>query len=282
MNMNAVSSPPQFGWAAQIVRYHSIASLIFLAWDILVSLDDEVQYIWPKTRTAKFKWLYMVIRYGALGQQLFNQFVLGYMLNNETPPRICRAWLLYAISTTQAMSTAVEFIIITRVYVLYNKSRLIALLLFVLVAAEISMMVINSVHTVPILQSSSRCIFAKPPREIVYYSLTVLLTQSTLLALTVIKHTVSRRMGLGRTPLVSQLIRDGTVFYGIMFVLIFTTVTFSKVDKQISVVMFFWSTSVSSVSGCRLIVNMERLSKNDDMQADTIGQFTSNIELEFL
>ncbi|KAH7924348.1 hypothetical protein BV22DRAFT_1035246 [Leucogyrophana mollusca] len=280
--MSELTATWDVSWAVRVVNYHCVASLCFMVWDILVTLDVEVQHVWPKPRQALFKWLYLLIRYGALVLQIFHQFAVPFITEGRATASLCKAWFMYAVITAQAMTSAVELILMTRVYALYNKSRRIALLLFALAMCEIMTLAINSVHTIPNLQASNVeiCILAKPPPEIVYYSLTVLLTQSTLLVLTILKHVFVRRMGLGRTPIVSQLTRDGTVVYGIMFVLLLMTAVFCKSDQQITIVMFFWSMSVSSTCGCRLIINMQRLSKYEDARSDTAAQFTSDIELD--
>jgi hypothetical protein len=47
-------------------------------------------------------------------------------------------------------------------------------------------------------------------------SIAVVVAQSTLLGLALMKHIVARRAGWGRTPLISVLIRDGTATYVII------------------------------------------------------------------
>ncbi|KAH7924349.1 hypothetical protein BV22DRAFT_516409 [Leucogyrophana mollusca] len=259
----------------------TVASMCLLVWDILVTFDVEVQHIWPKPRTALFKWVYLTLRYGGLALQIFHQIMVPHIITGNAAASLCKAWLLYAIVTGQVMTTSVEFILMARVYALYNKSRRIASLLLTLFLSEVLILCINSIHTIPNLQSAKICIMVEPTEHIVYYSLTVLLTQSTLLALTVAKHIFARRRGFARTPLVSQLTRDGTVVYAIVSVLILMTGVCCVSDKQLTVIMFFWSTSISPAAGCRLIMNMQRLSRYDDTRFGTTAQFTTDIELDF-
>ncbi|KAH7909304.1 hypothetical protein BJ138DRAFT_1155550 [Hygrophoropsis aurantiaca] len=285
MNLfHAVQVIPQLNLHDSPGCFTSVASLTFLVWEILVTLDAEVQYIWPKPRTAIFKWVYLSLRYGALMLQIFHQFAVPYLIDHNATAFLCKAWFVYAMISGQLLTMSVEFILMMRVYALYNKSRHIALLLFSLFILEIFALFINSIRTMPNVQTSEVCVLIKPTKDVVYYSLAVLLTQSTLLALTVTKHVLARRTGFGRTPLVSQLTRDGTVVYAGVLVLILMTAICCGSDSELIVAMFFWSGSISPTSGCRLIMNMQRLSRSNtsdsDTRFDTVAQFTTEIEID--
>ncbi|KAH7909305.1 hypothetical protein BJ138DRAFT_1089712 [Hygrophoropsis aurantiaca] len=282
MNLfHAVQVIPQLNLHDSPGCFTSVASLTFLVWEILVTLDAEVQHIWPKPRTAIFKWVYLSLRYGALTLQIFHQFAVPYLTGGNATDFLCKAWLVYAMINSQVLTTSVEFILMIRVYALYNKSRRIALLLFSLFILETVTLFINSIRTMPNLQTSEICVLIKPAKNVMYYSLAVLLTQSTLLALTVTKHVLARRTGFGRTPLVSQLTRDGTVVYAGVLVLILMTGICCSSDSELTMTMFFLSGSISPTSGCRLIMNMQRLSRSNtsDTRFDTVAQFTTEIEI---
>lgn len=47
---------------AQAVNRSSIAALAFLVWDILITFDDEVKYIWPRPWNY-MKCVYFFVRY---------------------------------------------------------------------------------------------------------------------------------------------------------------------------------------------------------------------------
>ncbi|KAF5393261.1 hypothetical protein D9757_000627 [Collybiopsis confluens] len=51
------------------------AALFFLAWDILITMDDEVELIWSKPWTSWIKWAFLIARYFSLGLSLAGRSV---------------------------------------------------------------------------------------------------------------------------------------------------------------------------------------------------------------
>ena len=71
-------------------------------------------------------------------------------------------------------------------------------------------------------------------------------TQTTLLGLTLMKHSLAKRAGWGRTPLVSLLIRDGTTAYFIICGMSLTSDAVDYLHPYATVIFFF------IVSFCKL------------------------------
>ncbi|EGO02843.1 hypothetical protein SERLA73DRAFT_176266 [Serpula lacrymans var. lacrymans S7.3] len=265
---------------SRIVKSNCIASFTFLVWETLVTSGDEVEYIWPKPTQSFFKWLYFFLRYFNMLAQLWHQFAIPRIISGHISNQVCKAWYIYTIIITQAMATAVEIILATRVYALYNKSRRVGGLLYALILIEIIAMTANSIHTIPIIEHAVICVLVKPPQQILYYSISVFTTQSALMGLTLIKHFFAMRNGWGRTPLVSLLMRDGIAVYLVMFVLIASTVIYCLSGNELTVIVFFWLLSLLSSTGCRLIVNMQRLATMAERHSTSGVQLSTEIALD--
>ncbi|KIJ64951.1 hypothetical protein HYDPIDRAFT_111642 [Hydnomerulius pinastri MD-312] len=97
------------------------------------------------------------------------------------------------------------------------------------------------------------------------------------------KSVLAAQAGWGRTPLVSLLIREGIVVYlALLGLLAFALMACIRRDDR-SILAVFWFTSIMSIFGCRLILNMERLSRKLSQERILGGSypaFTTQIELE--
>ncbi|KAF9238318.1 hypothetical protein BU15DRAFT_75255 [Melanogaster broomeanus] len=267
---------------------HCLASLVFLVWDILISYEAEVEHIWPKPRTSAFKWLYLYLRYFNLLVQIWNQIAVSHLTNGEDHASLCGAWYIYAAVVSQVSVSAVEVILAIRIFALFNKSYRIACLLAFVLTAEMLTMAVNNCYTIPKIRPSEACIVAELPEQVLGYSSVLLITQSVLVGLMIFKHTTVLRSGWGRTPLVSVLVRDGSVVYIIVLVFAVALIASSKLQDKRTIAMFlsvgFWGVSVSSVAGCRLIINTQKLvpaAAQRKRPRSEVAIFTSEIDVTY-
>ncbi|KAG1744444.1 hypothetical protein EDB19DRAFT_516327 [Suillus lakei] len=244
---------------AREVHHHLISSFALQLWDIVITLQSEIQHIWPKPWNSFFKWLYLFLRYFSLATQIFHQFAVPYLNSGKASKSSCFSWYVYTALIAQFQTTAVEIILAVRVYALFNRSRRVAVILGSQMTLEYIILVIvvgGYFHRIP---SIPYCILSKPPYQIIYHAIAVVATQSTLLGLALIKHILARRAGWGRAPLVSLLIRDGTATYFIICVIFFCIGSFCELRDERTVIMFFWLISI--ISSCS-ICNVWQLMKN--------------------
>lgn len=273
------SSAINYPLLAREVNYHLLSSFALQLWDMVITLQSEIEHIWPKPWNSFFKWLYLFLRYLSLAIQIFHQFAVPYLNSGKALKSNCFAWYVYTVIIGQFQTTAVEIILAVRVYALFNRSRRIVIILGSLMTLEFVILVIvvsGYFHRIP---SIPYCILSKPPHQIIYYAIAVVTTQSTLLGLALIKQILARRAGWGRAPLVSLLIRDGTTTFFIICVILFCIGSFCELRDERTVIMFFWLISIISSCGCRLIVNMQRLAVYEKLVH--CSPITSEIEVYF-
>ncbi|KAJ8593003.1 hypothetical protein M405DRAFT_635378 [Rhizopogon salebrosus TDB-379] len=278
MNENSVFFYPLL---AREVQYHIVSSFTFLLWDIMITSQNEIEYIWSKPWNSFFKWLYFYLRYFGLATQIFHLFTAPYLNSGNASKSNCFIWYVYAAVLSQLHTTAVEIILAVRVYALFNRSRRIAILLGLLMILEYIMLVFMVCKYLPGVVIKPYCILSEPPPESVYHITVIMGTQTTLLGLTLMKHSLAKRAGWGRTPLVSLLIRDGTTAYFIICVIFFFIVSFCKLHEERSVMGFFWLISIISSCGCRLIINTQHLMDSGKNHSVPHPHITSQIEVEF-
>ncbi|KAH7882181.1 hypothetical protein F5I97DRAFT_433960 [Phlebopus sp. FC_14] len=265
-----IQSPSSMAKAIRDIKNHCLASLVFLVWDILVTYEVEVEYIWPKPRRSFFKWLFFYLRYFNLFCQIWHQIAIQSLTSGQSS--MCKAWFIYSTVVSQASFTAIEVILAARVFALFNKSYRVAYCLAILITGEVATMAINAAHTIPLMPQDGVCVVMKPPKEIMNYSI--------LLGFIVFKHVVAVRAGWGRTPIVLLIIRDSTSVYVVMIVLTGFILAHCELQDDCTIVMFFWLMSISSASGCRLIINMQQLASITSKRHGTPGLFTTDLEVE--
>ncbi|CAA7266801.1 unnamed protein product [Cyclocybe aegerita] len=103
-----------------------LASLIWVLHDYLVTLEDEVRYIWPQKRSFG-RFMFLWIRYYTIGLVCFDVVQIhGFAIPGVTNNTLCVA----ADPTIRMVGGislwSVEIIMQLRVYALYNRSRKVA------------------------------------------------------------------------------------------------------------------------------------------------------------
>ncbi|KZP18511.1 hypothetical protein FIBSPDRAFT_593255 [Athelia psychrophila] len=209
---------PNEEWYSTIIDTNATGALVLLVWEYLITFDDEVNFIWCKPNRALVKWLFLFLRYFSLFAQIGNQ-VLSEKIASSVPVSAssCRMWYTWRLVAAQVMLVAVEVLLIIRVYALYNKSKRIVLCLLTLVLAEVACSATNSIINIPRLLFSPACSTVLELRPVIQFGIISICTQTSILFLTIAKQLFASRAGLGRTPIVSLMIRDGLLAFVVIF-----------------------------------------------------------------
>ncbi|TFK74284.1 hypothetical protein BDN72DRAFT_80022 [Pluteus cervinus] len=237
-----------------------IASVSFLLWDVLITLDQEVEYIWSKPRNSWMKWQFFFTRYFAVAAQVTNRCIEGVIVSGvylDTDP--LKRWFISEIFVGNLLMTAVEVVLMVRVYALYGKNRWIGALFCLMLIAEAIAMVVGVVRNLPDGQFKEFNVLTTTPYSFIYYGIAACVTQIAILILTVIGYKLAVRDGWGKVPIVTLMLRDGSAIFLILFlVLIFTTVA-TMCGTSYAPIGYSWFLSIVASSGCRIILNMQQL-----------------------
>ncbi|KAL4077586.1 hypothetical protein J3A83DRAFT_4214800 [Scleroderma citrinum] len=280
--MGLLDVPEVFDQAKAIrdVYYHSIAALSVLSWDCLSTFEDEVRYIWPMKIRYPFKWLYLLLRYLPLAAQISHQYILSSMSSDQPCYLQCKIWHMYMIALVLFTSAAVEFILAFRVYALFSRQLWVALFLGCLILAECccAFVTLWSRFCIQFVQA---CIFFPLLPVSKIHGCVSLATQSMLVTMALLRRFVSFRARFSKLPIVIMLIRDGTVTYLTMLGLLGCSFVIVQLAGWQPVVMFFWTATMQSACGSRLILNIARLPKSPSHQGDRGVMLTSQVDLYF-
>lgn len=251
--------------ASQKMDMSSIAALSFLVWDILITLDLEVDAIWSRTNTSYSKWLYFFVRYFAVAMQISLLFVgtelsIGFHYTESD----CVKWYIFQEVGTQLLVAVVESILIVRVHALYDRNRSVTVPLVVLFLLENLAMMVTLIFVVPGVQFDATCTVVRSPPTLIIFAAAFVSFESVLFILTLIKFLVALRSGWGRTPVVFLLVRDGTWAFILIFVTLCINAGFyvGEGDTAIAAIAFPWLLSIESFAGAHIVLNLHAISSD--------------------
>lgn len=246
-----------------VLDLSAVAALSFLVWDIIITLDQEVEAIWSKPNRFYTKWLFLFVRYFAVAMQIALLFVgTRLALDLHYTHADCVKWYVFQEVGTQVLIAAVEFILIVRVHALYDRSRIVTSILVFLFIAENIVMIVTLVGIVPEVGFDLICTVVHSPPRLLLFAIAFVSFETVLFLLTLFKFITALRHGWGRTPVLYLLVRDGTWAFILIFVTLCVNAGFylGAGDSTISSIAFPWLLSVEAFAGARLVLNLRALS----------------------
>ncbi|KAF8900702.1 hypothetical protein CPB84DRAFT_1778704 [Gymnopilus junonius] len=258
----------------------SLAGLVWLIWEYVVTWHNEYRYIWGGSMN-RVKYIYLFSRYFAIAAQVVNTCLVFFPLSRlPVGRRECEAWLLFMIVSACLLMLAVDIVIMLRVYALYNCSLRIALFLAFLLLGQIAVATTCTALTIPKTPFGPTCDVLKTPLDAAYIMAAAIFSQTVLLILTVRK----RKVAFGQSPVVDLVVRDGAWVFALivsMFVVIIPYLLVAQVAKPYVILVL--PLSLLSIMACRLILNMQKVvvipaNYSGDGMTDTGIAFTSYID----
>ncbi|KDQ57259.1 hypothetical protein JAAARDRAFT_290441 [Jaapia argillacea MUCL 33604] len=275
--------------AAQIITYSSVSALAFLVWDICLTFDDEVEYIWKQGWGSPAKALFLYTRYFSVIAQailLVPRADLSHTLPSNH--RSCPSWFIFKSVAFQTMMSCLGLILMLRVYALYNRAPWVRSILQTLFSIEILLILPIYCSLFPLLELDEMCEPRKTPMSRLSLHLlsgVTSIVQVTLLILTLIKPVISMRKDWrNRIPSIIYLVaRDGAWVFGLIFGLLFVSQIFYIFAGPLyRDLVFTWFLTILSFSGARLILNLYGFGVRQSVQDDSVACLTSQIRISDL
>ncbi|OSD01426.1 hypothetical protein PYCCODRAFT_1436353 [Trametes coccinea BRFM310] len=258
---------------------HSLASAVWLLYDLLTTFDQEVEFVWRSNNSLP-KFLYFVSRYVGL----FGQFVIA----TAHLPIFCRGELMSSLVILACMIFSIELSLMLRIDALYGRSRRVRALLFTAFIAEIaSAATINGflypeafrrLRPFPPEWPVQGCHF---PDDIFLNKLVwlpVVAFETLLFCLNTIK-CISYGPLDHHTPLIYRLFRDGSVYFAIaLAVMLICTIAQFTNNSPLSTVTAVWISAVLSYSGCHLLLSVRSVAaRREQLDLALISVHVSDI-----
>ncbi|KAJ7458840.1 hypothetical protein FB451DRAFT_1563735 [Mycena latifolia] len=272
-----------------ITRYVSAAGFVVLLYDHVLTLADEVEYVWSAPSTVA-KILFLILRY------MVPLFLLGQTITRSGLPvipisdNVCKWWTAFATYTGWLSIVISNFLVLLRIWAMLPRGhRLITWsIMFFFVVQAISFtvttwVVVKMTEVLVFEPLVGLCTFARKPNVVGLW--VVGLFFEVVVFLTVCWNTLDRPRALGPASdaaVTRMLLRDGFVYFAILFTLrVANTIIaiVSPVSSLFVIVFFIWSATTLTTS--RLIINSRRTAgKAERRRAQQMAATTG--EMEFM
>jgi len=276
----------------QNVYLASIAALAWLAYDIALTFEQELEFIW-KAQWSFPKILYVLARYYGL-------FNLAYYLSVALSPSVsvhyCEAWIWFdSFSNSVFFTTTVNLLFVLRVSALFHGKRSMLAFLLFLYIAEFIIEVVITVVTLRNIRMVPRtpglpirgCSSDSAPTLTLISWVTCLIVACVFWMLTTYK--LSRDMGV-RTwfnlklvatrvrvyPTMDVFYRDGSLFFGMIFVVILLNTIFNQLGGVYLEIGAPWISATYSVAGSRLVLNLKSISHQPTSERLQMSNFSAS------
>ncbi|KAF8205173.1 hypothetical protein K438DRAFT_1818672 [Mycena galopus ATCC 62051] len=265
----------------QVITDAPTTNSMIRAYDHLITFEDEVEFMW-KSRIHTTNVIYN--RYFTLIALLYASDAATATIVMLSPYKCIRYFNTEAVSSTLILAT-VDFILVLRVWLLYEKARWLLYALVPMIGFSILF------HTRLELEPISRALVSHytiyttkgcyplglVPRYFTFYSLPVLVVSMTMFVLTVYKcGKTLLNHGRAQMPIYNLFLRDG-VFW---FVAIFSQFLPNQIITHRLVLIL---PSVTSIIGSRVLLNIHRLKPPKTLPTtttDTTLAMGTTIELD--
>ncbi|KAK7462234.1 hypothetical protein VKT23_007838 [Stygiomarasmius scandens] len=179
--------------SARNVSRSFVASLAFLLYDILLTVDEEVELLW-KRNWSLFKFLYFYVRYVPLLLQI--PLVL---VGTEVTPRFrftqedCYGWQIYQGVIAILIMAPADYILVARIYALYHTTPSIQILVSIAYVVTIILMSVGLALSLPDIKYDGICHTTDVPRTLLINGGAEVAFQTLLFLLTLFKFIQSLR-----------------------------------------------------------------------------------------
>ncbi|KZS86880.1 hypothetical protein SISNIDRAFT_342159 [Sistotremastrum niveocremeum HHB9708] len=253
-------------------NFYSIVSVLtWMIWDIVITLEDEIKYIWQSPPTLP-KYLYLYARYitlfaiAAMGPP-WN----GWLNGSQSSSTYCHQLCVFQIVVPIIVVLGVDLIFILRVHAIYGRNRTCLITLLSLYLLQFASQVVvtslgeDMIKVDPVLISPQLDYYTCLPRAVPHVFracwIPVIAFQTLLFGMTLYK---SLRTGFDwkfPSRYLFVMVRDGTWAYAVLvgMSIICNLVWSSKTDVASLIVLYPWNIAIMSFAGTRLTLNLRKL-----------------------
>ncbi|KDR75831.1 hypothetical protein GALMADRAFT_248554 [Galerina marginata CBS 339.88] len=256
------------------LRQSSGASLAVLLWEWAITFDDEVGLIWSKANYSWLKWIFFFARYFVLAVQLISRFLeVAISAQYDLYEGAIRVWYTGQVIVACIAVSALDLVLMARVYALYNQQRWIGALLVFCLASEVIITVIGLLLNLPGEFFEPSMLVTHLPASFAYLGIASVASQFIILIFTLRKYV---RSPLSTVPLVRLMTRDGTFAFLMLTIFGTCVAVYTVCNIVYAVTGYAWLLSAVSCATCRLIINMQRIpTSHETRDTSTTIQFTT-------
>lgn len=269
-----------------LINFNIVAASAFLFWDILLTFDREVEYIW-KSKFSLITVLFGGMRLLAVGGNIVF-LTLGVGVLSVTEP-VCKGILWFEAILGLVMSAASDTLLIFRVYAFYgkNKALLVSLCILEVVASVAVFVLIMQVspkgqvapNPLPHQLNIGSCLLPNIPRLSSDTWIPVLCVQSILFSLAMGRYIYLQSKGpILLSRIYYTFLRDGIWCFVVLFALYTVCIVGIEMQSVLGLVSLYWCFPLIGFCTSRLILNL-RSARDDPSKDYSLDVLSTNLKV---
>lgn len=260
---------------ALAVEWVAAVCMTLLIYDNIITFGQEVSTMWL-SRWSIPKVLFLLNRYLVVGMLSFNAIASS---QTHLPNDFCIFYLRWLVCTITVTNSVVEGILVARVWALYRENRIaVAIALtfyFSGICVLVGLTVADYIATGPVeavddFQQLPGCYARTVPSLIAGYWISPLIIESIFFMMVVWRAAGWWRTDVPVPPTLVLLARDSSVYFLIVFVLLFANLfVFLYGPPFLSSMLVTPSNTAGCIAGSRMLLNMRNLAYGHTDEATT-------------
>ncbi|PPR01532.1 hypothetical protein CVT24_001844 [Panaeolus cyanescens] len=244
-----------------IAKMYSLAACVMLFYDMVITFGEEVEQIWMR-KFSLLTVLYFLNRYLS---------PLGYIViivsfhDSTWTKEVCNRYILYPEALKVVTTSVIGAIFILRLFAIYSRSFFIVLVGSALLAAELALKIwaFTDGKSIDLPPGLVGCILVGKRHARFAVTWIAELGFDTAIFLLTLWKTFEHNWRLqgNATSLINLILRDGVMYYAIIFVAnLVTVLIFMLAPPDIKAINASFSTLITSLMVSRLILNLRSAS----------------------
>jgi len=256
----------------QASRYLSAAGVVILFYDHLLTLGDEVEYIWH-SRWSFPKGLFLFIRYLVPIAMIINTYQMSGLSQAVLSDKFCVVWLCTAAYLGLISIAIGNFIVLLRLWVLWERNRrLMGWTIVYYVVTQVAAVACSTITLGKMIDASSfqkelhLCIISNRADFALLWAPGIFF--EVMVFATACWNAVERPRDRN-SPFVKAMYRDGLAYFLVLFSLRMCNLMlalFAPTTLVFLGVFFIWCSCTTTLS--RLVINLRRVTVKSTRQSE--------------
>ncbi|KAF8141377.1 hypothetical protein EV363DRAFT_12917 [Boletus edulis] len=252
-----VSGPAADPYMYQATVLSAGAAMALVFWDAVLTLGDEVDYIWSGPGRAHVKCIYLFSRwFGLLNQIGLLVWRCFLAACAPVPLSICEVLFVSEAVTFQSLQLCLDAILILRIYAVYQGQRRYIAIAIAIVFFEVLMSVMTQAISVSRSTVDGACIMLHTPATTTCLGIGMMVSQSVLLSLTY-RGMAPWQPAARRSKLTTVVVRDGMLVFGVVIGIVLISFLYFLFNQVVLNVFLPWMPVLPSLLTPRMILNMQ-------------------------
>ncbi|KAL0956533.1 hypothetical protein HGRIS_002674 [Hohenbuehelia grisea] len=197
---------------------------------------------------------------------------MAVLYDYPLPRRSMLIWYLCEVVIAQLAMTGVEIVMMARVYALYRRHPAIKICFTCLLAAEMITVIVGIVVNIPGSDFEVDHILSSTPGSFAYFGIAAMVSQLAIMTLLIVRY--KRRLD-SEGPFLKMMLFDGTTASIGLLIVSFVLMLYTLLHFEFATTSYAWLLVFVSCAGCRLILNLQTLPRNNHLSATASLQLTT-------